>query len=148
MLVIPSGRTILFKEEQKENALSPMLVMLLGNTRLLKDSQSLNTSSPMLVTPSGMTISVKKRTSGCFFPLRNHAWSSAICNFERFYIPPLYNQNDSAFQNRKENVHFCVNILFRGPFVRFLMKNWRFRIQTLHGRELSNIVLRNFHGGL
>ena len=100
------------------------------------------------ITKDGMTIAVKKRTSGCFFPLRKHAWSSAIWNFERCYIPPLYNQNDSAFQNRKENLHFRENILFRDPFVRFLIWIRWFRIQTLLWRKLSKTLLRNFHGGL
>ena len=48
---------IYFNEEQKEKALSPILVTLLGMTMVEREPQSLKALSPMLVTLEGMTIS-------------------------------------------------------------------------------------------
>ena len=50
MLVILEGMTILHRELQQENALSPMLVTLEGMTILDRELQQENALSPMLVT--------------------------------------------------------------------------------------------------
>jgi hypothetical protein len=65
MVVTPSGIAMLVKPEQPKNAELPMLArwLLSEMTTLSKEEQSENALSPMLVTPTGIVMLVRAAQS-------------------------------------------------------------------------------------